>query len=75
MPTPPFNWADPFNLDEQLSEEECTVRDSVHEFAQDRLMTRVIEANRKEYFDREIMNEMGEIGISWIDTVREIRLR
>ena len=63
MPTPPFNWADPFNLDEQLSEEERTVRDSVHEFAQDRLMTRVIEANRKEYFDREIMNEMGEIGI------------
>ena len=63
MPTPPFNWADPFNLDDQLSEEERTVRDSVHEFAQDRLMTRVIEANRKEYFDREIMNEMGAIGI------------
>ncbi len=63
MPTPPFNWTDPFNLDEQLSEEERTVRDSVHEFAQGRLMTRVIEANRKEYFDREIMNEMGEIGI------------
>ena len=63
MPTPPFNWVDPFNLDDQLSEEERTVRDSVHEFAQDRLMTRVIEANRKEYFDREIMNEMGRIGI------------
>ena len=63
MPTPPFNWADPFNLDEQLSEEERAVRDSVHEFAQDRLMTRVIEANRNEHFDREIMNEMGEIGI------------
>ena len=63
MPTPPFNWADPFNLDDQLSEEERTVRDSVHEFAQGRLMSRVIEANRKEHFDREIMNEMGEIGI------------
>ena len=63
MPTPPFNWADPFDLDDQLSEEERTVRDSVHEFAQDRLMTRVIEANRKEFFDREIMNEMGAIGI------------
>ena len=63
MPTPPFNWADPFNLDDQLSEEERTVRDSVHEFAQDRLMTRVIEANRNEFFDREIMNEMGAIGI------------
>ncbi len=63
MATPPFNWADPFNLDDQLSEEERTVRDSVHEFAQDRLMTRVIEANRNEFFDREIMNEMGAIGI------------
>ena len=63
MPTPPFNWADPFNFDEQLSEEERAVRDSVHEFAQARLMSRVIEANRKEHFDREIMNEMGEIGI------------
>ena len=63
MPTPPFNWADPFNLDEQLSEEERAVRDSVHEFAQERLMSRVIEANRNESFDREIMNEMGELGI------------
>ena len=63
MPTPPFNWADPFNLDDQLTSEERTVRDAVHEFAQDRLMTRVLEANRNETFDREIMNEMGEIGI------------
>ena len=63
MPTPPFNWADPFNLDEQLSAEERAVRDSVHEFAQDRLMSRVLEANRKEHFDRDIMNEMGDIGI------------
>ncbi|MCY4130926.1 MAG: acyl-CoA dehydrogenase [Gammaproteobacteria bacterium] len=63
MPTPPFNWADPFNLDEQLSEEERAVRDSVREFAQDRLMSRVLEANRNEHFDRDIMNEMGEIGI------------
>lgn len=63
MPTPPFNWSDPFNLDEQLSEEERAVRDSVRDFAQDRLMTRVLEANRNEFFDREIMNEMGVLGI------------
>ena len=63
MPTPPFQWADPFNLDEQLTEEERAVRDSVHEFAQERLMTRVLEANRHEKFDRDIMNEMGELGI------------
>ena len=63
MPTPHFNWSDPFNLDEQLTEEERAVRDSVHGFAQDRLMTRVLEANRNESFDREIMNEMGDLGI------------
>ncbi|MYD44706.1 MAG: acyl-CoA dehydrogenase [Gammaproteobacteria bacterium] len=63
MPTPPFNWSDPFNLDDQLTAEERTVRESVHEFAQDRLMSRVLEANRNESFDREIMNEMGELGI------------
>lgn len=63
MPTPPFDWSDPFNLDEQLTAEERTVRDSVREFAQERLMSRVLEANRNESFDREIMNEMGEIGI------------
>ena len=63
MPTPAFNWADPFKLDDQLTAEELTVRESVHEFAQDRLMSRVVEANRHEKFDREIMNEMGELGI------------
>ena len=63
MPTPPFNWADPFQLDEQLSSQERMIQDSVREFATDRLMTRVLEANRKERFDREIMNEMGELGL------------
>ncbi len=63
MPTPPFNWEDPFNLDAQLSDEERAVRESVHEFAQDRLMSRVLEANRNEHFDRNIMNEMGELGL------------
>ena len=63
MPTPPFDWADPFSFDDQLKPEERTVRDSVREFAQDRLMTRVLNANRNEFFDREIMNEMGELGL------------
>ena len=59
----PFAWDDPLGLDAQLSEDECLVRDTVHQYAQDRLMTRVVEANRREHFHREIMNEMGELGL------------
>jgi len=62
-PLAPFNWEDPLLLDEQLSEDERMVRDSVRAFADSRLMTRVKEANRKEIFHREIMNEMGEQGM------------
>ncbi|GAA0859602.1 acyl-CoA dehydrogenase [Aliiglaciecola litoralis] len=58
-----FNWQDPLNLDSMLSEEERMLRDSVHQFCQDRLMTRVLKANREEHFDPEIMKEMGELGL------------
>ncbi len=59
----PFDWSDPLLLDEQLSVEERMIRDSTREYAQDRLMPRVLEANRNESFDREIMNEMGAMGL------------
>ena len=58
-----FVWDDPFLLDEQLSAEERMIRDTAREYAQDRLMPRVLEANRRERFHREIMNEMGELGL------------
>ncbi|WP_020593828.1 acyl-CoA dehydrogenase [Kiloniella laminariae] len=57
-----FSWEDPFLLDAQLTDEERMVRDSAHAYAQEKLMPRVLEANRNEIFDREIMNEMGELG-------------
>ncbi len=63
MPTSPFVWDDPLLLEEQLTEDERMIRDTAHQFAQERLMSRVLEANRHEHFDREIMNEMGEIGM------------
>lgn len=63
MPTTPFNWDDPFFLQDQLTEEERLTQDTVREFAQQRLLTRVLNANRNESFDREIMNEMGELGL------------
>ena len=58
----PFDWADPLLLEEALSEEERMVRDSAHAYCQEKLFPRVLEANRHERFDREIMNEMGALG-------------
>lgn len=60
---PTFQWDDPFLLDTQLGEDERLIRDTAYGFAQDNLMPRVLEANRHETFDREIVNEMGELGL------------
>ena len=61
MPT--FDWADPFGLEEQLTDDERMIRDTARAYCRDKLMPRVLEANRHERFDREIMTEMGELGL------------
>ena len=58
-----FNWEDPFDLNDQLTEEERLIRDSAASFAQDKLAPRVTDAFRKEETDRNIFNEMGELGL------------
>ena len=58
-----FDWKDPMFLDQQLSDEERLIRDAAYDYCQDRLMPRVKQANRDEIFDREIMNEFGELGL------------
>jgi glutaryl-CoA dehydrogenase len=60
---PVFDWQDPLLLEDVLSEEERMLRDSVRDFCQEKLMTRVLEANRHEHFHREIMTEMGALGL------------
>ena len=62
MAKPQFSWEDPLLLDDQLAEEERLIRDSAYDYCQEQLLPRVLEANRHEHFDREIMNEMGELG-------------
>jgi glutaryl-CoA dehydrogenase len=57
-----FQWDDPLRFDDLLSDEERMIRDSAREYCQGRLMPRVLMANRHETFDREIFNEMGEMG-------------
>ncbi len=61
--TAAFIWEDPLMLDDQLTDDERMVRDSAQAYSQDKLMPRVLMANRNEVFDREIMNEFGEMGM------------
>ena len=58
-----FQWDDPLFLDAQLTDEERAVRDAAHAYCQDKLQPRVLMAARHERFDREIMNEMGALGM------------
>lgn len=60
---PKFKWDDPILLDQQLDDDERMIRDVARNYCQDKLMPRVLEGNRNEVFDREIMNEMGAIGL------------
>ena len=59
----PFDWADPLNLDRQLTDEEKLVRDTAEAYAQEKLQPRVTEAYLNEHFDRAILSEMGELGL------------
>lgn len=59
----PFNWQDPLLLENQLTEDERLIMQSARDFAAEKLMPRVKLANRDEHFDREIMNEMGAVGL------------
>ena len=58
-----FDWADPFRLEDRLSEEERLVRDTARRFAKEQLAPRIREAFRNESFDKAIIAEMGETGL------------
>ncbi|WP_018689012.1 acyl-CoA dehydrogenase family protein [Ahrensia kielensis] len=58
-----LTWQDPFLLENQLTDEERMIRDTAENYCQSKLLSRVIEANRNEIFHREIMSEMGELGL------------
>ncbi|XP_049873582.1 glutaryl-CoA dehydrogenase, mitochondrial [Pectinophora gossypiella] len=58
-----FNWEDPLNLDGQLHDDEKAIRDSFKAYCNEKLLPRIIEANRNEVFDRGIYKEMGELGV------------
>ena len=59
----PAAWDDLLMFDDQLTDEERMVRDTARDYAQEKLMPRIMSAYREERFDREIMNEMGALGL------------
>jgi glutaryl-CoA dehydrogenase len=58
-----FDWADPFLLDDQLSEDERMIRDTARAYAEDKLAPRIIDAFANETTDPEIFREMGALGL------------
>lgn len=62
LPMGRFAWDDALLIEDQLSEDERAIRDAARDFCQGKLFPRILLANRHERFDREIMNEFGEMG-------------
>jgi len=58
-----FDWQDPMFLEQQLDDDERMIRDATRDYCQAQLMPRIKQANRDEFFHREIMNEFGELGL------------
>ena len=67
----PFDWADPFRLEDQLTQDERMLRDAARDFAQDRLAPRVVQAYREETTDPAIFAEMGQAGLLGITIPEE----
>jgi glutaryl-CoA dehydrogenase len=58
-----FDWSDPFQIEGLLSADEILIRDTARAYAQEKLMPRILEANRHETFDMTVMKEMAELGL------------
>ena len=58
-----FQWDDPFLLNEQLTEDERMIRDTARDYAQEKLLPRIVKAYANETTEREIFNEMGALGL------------
>ncbi|TMM50528.1 acyl-CoA dehydrogenase [Qipengyuania marisflavi] len=59
----PFSWDDPFNLEDQLNEDERMIRDAAHSFAQSELQPRVIKGFSQELDAPELFPLMGRAGL------------
>ena len=67
----PFNWGDPFLIEDQLNDEEKILRDSVRNFCDDILSKKIDEAYKEELVDRDIFPKFGEMGLLGITVPEE----
>ena len=58
-----FNHKDPFLLERQLTNDENTIKDVAHIFSKEYLLPSVVSSFRNEKFDKNIMKEMGSVGL------------
>ncbi|KAK3671812.1 hypothetical protein LTR78_008357 [Recurvomyces mirabilis] len=58
-----FDWKDPLNAAANYTEDELAIAETAESYCQERLLPRVLEAYRKEDYDRTILAEMGELGL------------
>ncbi len=58
-----FSWEDPLRLDDALADDERLIRDAARDYCQNELLPGIVMANRDEVFDREILREMGSLGL------------
>ena len=63
-----FDWADPFHLDDQLTEDERMIADTARAYAQEKLLPRVVDAYAHERTDPSIFREMGQLGLLGVTT-------
>jgi glutaryl-CoA dehydrogenase len=63
QPAKTFRWQDPLDLDGRLTEDERLIADAARDYARERLLPRVVSAFEEERFDREVLSEMGELGL------------
>ena len=57
------SWFDPFYIENNLSEAELAIQKNVRDFCEKELLTRVVEENRNNLFDRNLYESFGSLGV------------
>ena len=61
--TKAFDWTDPLDFTARLTEEERMISESARSYAREKLLPRIVTAFAEEKFDRDVISEMGELGL------------
>ena len=58
-----FSYKDPFLFENQLTDDEKYIKDVAYNFSKKYLLPNVVSSFRNEYFDKNIIKEMGNVGL------------